>query len=125
MVGAVALSVMPVCFLVIFGYGVMNRNLTTWFRAPANNDLQAFENVADLFDKEMSDETVAQAELLAAKAETRDALLGHALPADFLESFGKDHELRSAAIFLPGSPKSPRLPGVPGQKSRARPERIG
>ncbi len=40
-VGAVALSVVPVCFLVVFGYGVMNRNLTTWFRAPANNDLQS------------------------------------------------------------------------------------
>jgi two-component system, NtrC family, nitrogen regulation sensor histidine kinase NtrY len=102
-VGAVALSVMPVCFLVVFGYGVMNRNLTTWFRAPANNDLKAFEHVADLLDKEMSDETVAQAELLADKAETREALLGHALPAGFLESFGKDHELRSAAVFLPRS----------------------
>jgi two-component system, NtrC family, nitrogen regulation sensor histidine kinase NtrY len=102
-VGAIALSVMPVCFLVIFGYGVMNRNLAAWFRAPASNDLQAFEHVADLLDKEMSDETVAQAELLADKAETREALLGRALPASFLESFGKDHELRSAAIFLPGS----------------------
>ncbi len=102
-VGAVALSVMPVCFLVLFGYGVMNRNLAAWFRAPANNDLKAFENVADLLDKEMSDETVAQAELLAAKAETRDSLFGHGPPADFLERFAKDHELRSAAIFLPGS----------------------
>ncbi len=101
-VGAVALSVMPVCFLVFFGFGVMNRNLTTWFRAPASNDLQAFKHVADLLDKEMSDETLAQAELLAAKTETKTALLGGALPADFLETFIRDHELRSAAIFRPG-----------------------
>ncbi len=55
----------------------------------------------------MSDETVAQAELLAAKAETRADPPRAALPADFLETFAKDHELRSAAIFLPGS-KTPR-----------------
>ncbi len=126
-VGAVALSVMPVCFLVIFSYGVMNRNLTTWFREPASNDLQAFKHVADLLDKEMSDETVAQAELLADKAETRDALLGRALgalPAGFLESFGKDHELRSAAIFPPGS-KTPAASWGPwAEKASPRSERI-
>ncbi len=102
-VGAVALSVMPVCFLVMFGYGVMNRNLATWFRAPANYDLKAFEHVADLLDKEMSDETLAQAELLAAKSETRDALLGGLLPADYLKNFSREQELRSAAIFLPNA----------------------
>ncbi len=97
--GAVALSVLPVCFLVAFSYGVMNRNLTSWFRSPANKDLQAFKQVADLLDKEMSDETVAQAELLAAKSETRAALLGSALPADYLETFARDHELSAAAVF--------------------------
>ncbi len=56
-VGAVALSVVPVCFLVTFSYGVMNRNMASWFREPASNDLQAFERVADLLDKEMYDET--------------------------------------------------------------------
>src|SRR5947209_6905740 len=40
-VGAVALSVVPVCFLVMFGYGVMNRNLAAWFRTPASQDLEA------------------------------------------------------------------------------------
>src|SRR5579884_394032 len=67
-VGAVALSVAPVCFLVFFGYGVMNRHMLSWFREPASNDLKAFSYVADLLDKEMSDETLAQAELLAAKS---------------------------------------------------------
>ena len=100
-VGAVALSVMPVCFLVLFGYGVMNRNLTTWFRAPADNDLRSFKSVADLLVKEMSDETKAQAELLAAQFETHAALTGGAIPADFLKNFSRQQELLSAAIFLP------------------------
>src|SRR5215472_15196289 len=45
-VGALALSVMPVCFLVTFGYGVMNRNLAAWFRTPGSNYLNSFEHVA-------------------------------------------------------------------------------
>ena len=104
--GAVGLSVLPVCFLVAFSYGVMNRNLTTWFRDPANQDLEAFKQVADLLDKEMSDETVAQAELLAAKSETRAALLGAPLPPGYLETFARDHELSAVAIY-PGDGKIP------------------
>ena len=100
-VGAVALSVVPVCFLVFFGYGVMNRHLTSWLRQPGNHDLQSFERVADLLDKEMADETKAQAQLLATKAETRAALAGGAVPANFLENFSREQELRSAAIFAP------------------------
>lgn len=101
--GAVALSVTPVCFLVFFGYGVMNRHLASWLRQPGSHDLQSFERVADLLDKEMADETKAQAELLAADSETHAALLGGALPPAFLENFSRAQELRSAAIFLPGA----------------------
>jgi PAS domain S-box-containing protein len=103
-VGAVCLSVMPVCFLVLFGYGVMNRHLASWFRQPANDTLGAFENVADLLDKEMSDETAAQAQLLAAKNEAREALEGHAISPNFLKEFCSEQELRSAALYPPGSP---------------------
>ncbi len=99
--GAVALSVMPVCFLVLFGYGVMNRNLASWFRAPADKDLNFFRQVADLLLKEMSDETMAQAELLAALPETHAALAGGA-PSGFLKTFSEQQELRSAAIFARG-----------------------
>jgi hypothetical protein len=98
---------LPVCFLVAFNYGVINRNLATWFRAPASNDLQAFKDAADLLVKEMGDETQAQAELLAAQPETRQLLLGGSrrprLPAGILPP----NELSSAAIF-PLQPKDPR-----------------
>jgi two-component system, NtrC family, nitrogen regulation sensor histidine kinase NtrY len=43
-VGALALSFVPVFFLVLFSYEVMNRNIATWFRQPAGNELTAFEN---------------------------------------------------------------------------------
>jgi PAS domain S-box-containing protein len=98
-VGAVALSVLPVSFLVAFNYGVINRNIATWFRAPASNDLQAFKDAADLLVKEMGDETQAQAELLAAQPDTRQLLLGGSARASFLHDFCKRNELSSAAIF--------------------------
>jgi two-component system, NtrC family, nitrogen regulation sensor histidine kinase NtrY len=98
-VGAVALSVLPVCFLVAFNYGVINRNLATWFRAPASNDLQTLTDAADLLLKEMGDETQAQAELLAAEPETRQLLLGEVVRPTFLQEFCRRNELSSAAIF--------------------------
>jgi two-component system nitrogen regulation sensor histidine kinase NtrY len=101
-IGAVALSVVPGCFLVAFSYGIMNRNLTSWFREPGSNDLQAFKHVADLLDKEMQDETNAQADLLAAQPETRQMLLGGAVAPSFLKEFCRKYELSSAAIFSPG-----------------------
>ena len=70
-----------------FNYGVINRNLATWFRAPASNDLQTFKDAADMLDKEMGDETQAQAELLAAQPETRQLLLGGGPGPGFLQEF--------------------------------------
>jgi two-component system, NtrC family, nitrogen regulation sensor histidine kinase NtrY len=101
-VGAVALSVVPGCFLVAFSYGIMNRNITSWFREPGSNDLQAFKHVADMLDKEMQDETDAQSELLAAQPETRQLLLGSGATPAFLKEFCRKYELSSAAIFAPG-----------------------
>jgi PAS domain S-box-containing protein len=101
-VGAVALSVVPGCFLVAFSFGVMNRHMDSWFREPASNDLQAFNHVADLLDKEMKDETTAQAELLAALPETRQLLSGGLPASTFLQDFCAGHELSSAAIFPVG-----------------------
>jgi len=98
-VGAVALSVVPACFLVAFNYGVINRNLATWFRAPASADLQTLKDAAAMLVKEMGDETQAQAELLAAEPETRQLLLGGAPAPGFLQEFCRRNELSSAAIF--------------------------
>ncbi len=114
-VGAVALSVMPVCFLVAFNYGVINRNIATWFRAPASNDLQAFKDAADLLVKEMGDETQAQAELLAAQPDTRQLLLGgSSRSATFLQGFLQKERTEAPAAIFPLNQKVPiGFPGDP------------
>ncbi len=62
-VGALALSFVPVFFLVLFSYEVMNRNIATWFQEPRGNELKAFETITRQLGKEMQDETDAQAAL--------------------------------------------------------------
>ncbi|HEX3880904.1 MAG TPA: HAMP domain-containing protein, partial [Bryobacteraceae bacterium] len=122
--GAVALSVMPVCFLVFFGYGLMNRNLSAWFRDPTNKDLNAFKHVAELLDKEMTDETMAQVELLAAKGETHAALLDGPQASAYLEKFAQEQELRSVALYVPNQ-KTPVAAWGPWAEKAAPGLRVG
>jgi len=106
-IGALALSFVPVFFLVLFSYEVLNVNLTTWFRAPANNELGFFEEVSGKLSKEMQDEANAQAALLAAQAETLQLVKTGATKAGFLKEFCERWELASAAVY--GAANTPPL----------------
>jgi two-component system nitrogen regulation sensor histidine kinase NtrY len=101
-IGALLLSFVPVFFLVLFSYEVLNRSLQAWFSGPATNQLQLFVNVASRLRSEMQDEVNAQAALLAAQPETRQALAGGARTTGFLEHFAAEQNLQSAAIIPAG-----------------------
>src|ERR1019366_2555066 len=104
-VGALALSFVPVFFLVLFSYEVMNRNIAYWFLEPAGNELKAFETITRQLGKEMQDETDAQSALLAAQPEIRQLLEGGARAPGFLARFAASYELSSAAVYSsPGGP---------------------
>jgi len=106
-IGALALSFVPVFFLVLFSYEVMNRNIATWFRQPAANELTAAESITRQLSKEMQDETDAQAALLAAQWEVRQLIEGGARTPGFLARFATHYELASAAVY--GSAAGPPL----------------
>ena len=99
--GALLLSFVPVLFLVLFSYYVLNRTLLAWFSSPAENQVQLFVQVADRLEREMQDEVDAQAAVLAAQPETRQALTGGGVTPGFLERFAKEFELQSAVIQPP------------------------
>jgi len=63
--GALALSFLPVLFLVIFSVGVLNRNLETWFSRPARNMNMNLIQVVTALDHEMEEKLRAQAQWLA------------------------------------------------------------
>src|SRR3954453_17037833 len=96
-VGAVALSCVPVFCLVLFSFQVLNRSLERWFTNPVENQVQLFRNAATLLRREMQDEVNAQAAVLASKPEVRQLLTGGRLPDGFLERFAKAQEAQSAA----------------------------
>src|SRR3954470_22184936 len=101
-VGALALSCVPVFFLVMFSFAVLSRSLDRWFTNPVEKQVQLFVNAAKLLRREMQDEVTAQAAVLASRPEVRQALAGGALPPGFLERFARAQEGQSAAIFAPG-----------------------
>ncbi len=101
--GALTLTSMPVFCLVLWSYSVLSYNMRAWFTEPAENQVDTFGRMADMFQKEMRDETKAQAALLAAQAGVTVRLLrdGAATPS-FLQRFCAEWELKSAAIYGPG-----------------------
>jgi PAS domain S-box-containing protein len=97
--GALALSIVPVFFLVLFSYSVLNVNINAWFTQPADDQLQIFDDVARQLKKEMQDEANAQAALLATRPEVRALLETGVGAAGFLERFCQRQELASAAVY--------------------------
>ncbi|MGA3016465.1 MAG: ATP-binding protein [Bryobacteraceae bacterium] len=100
-VGALALSSLPVFCLLLFSYEVMNVNLNAWFTDPVQHQVDDYVGLATTLHNEMQDETNAQAALLASQPETRQVLAGGIRTPGFLEKFCKDWELESAAIYAP------------------------
>jgi PAS domain S-box-containing protein len=98
-VGALALSSVPVFCLVLFSYEVMNFNLNAWFTKPAQDQVDVFTGLAATLHNEMQDETDAQAALLAAQPETHQLLAEGVRAPGFLEKFCQRWELDSAAIY--------------------------
>ncbi len=100
-VGALALSCVPVFFLVLFSFEVMSRSLDRWFTNPVDNQVHLYVRAAELLKRETQDELNAEAALLASKPEVHQALAGAAVPAGFLERFAKAYEATSASILAP------------------------
>ncbi len=100
--GALALSSVPVLCLVLFSYEVLGHSVQRWFAKPVDEQIGRYMDVANLLRGEMRDEVTAQAGLLAAQPETHQALTtGVAIPG-FLERFAKSVDAESAALYASG-----------------------
>ena len=98
-VGALTLSFLPVTFLVLFSYEVMNHSLEAWFRKPADNEVQLFVETSVLLQRDFQDKVNTQAALLALQPETRHLLRDGERTPGFLLRFAKAQGLVSAAIL--------------------------
>ncbi len=69
--GGLALSLLPVVFLVAFGYVILNRTIGKWFMAPAESVRVNLEGAAGALDTEVKDRAQALANWLATLPEVR------------------------------------------------------
>jgi two-component system, NtrC family, nitrogen regulation sensor histidine kinase NtrY len=70
--GAVALSLLPVVFLFLFSYAVLNRNLDKWFSAPVEGMNIQLREAAVGLGEEVQSRADALGHWLAARPEVRD-----------------------------------------------------
>jgi len=120
-VGALALSFLPVCFLVLWGVSVLNRNLEKWFSRPAENVRLDLAEIGQALAREARDRAHAEARWLAALPETQTYAAGGRRTLGFFERICRDGGYRSAFIertdgtrlvVCPAAPVDPRRPSV-------------
>jgi len=107
-IGALALSFMPVFFMVVYSVEVMNRNLDKWFVKPVEGEQVIIREVSDAMRHEMHDKVQAQALLLASMPETRLLLGGGEASREYLERFCIEQNV-SAAALIPLRTETPVL----------------
>lgn len=101
--GALALSCVPVFCLVLFSFEVLSRSVDKWFTNPVEHGVSIFVDAANELAREMRDEVDAQTALLASRPEVRQILTGAgaSVPPHFLENFARAKEAQHAAILGP------------------------
>ena len=101
-IGALALSFLPVFFLVLWSVYVLNRNLDKWFSRPAEGIKLNLVEIVDSIEREAQARVKAQAELLAVLPEIRavDGALAGAPgpPPGFFDRFCRDHGMEAAVL---------------------------
>ncbi len=110
-IGALALSFLPVFFLVLWSVFVLNRNLDKWFSRPAEGVKENLLEVAGALQSETRARLNAQATLLASLPETL-ALEESGKPASgFFRQFCRSSGIRVAYLDRGDGTRTPMCPG--------------
>lgn len=115
-IGALALSFVPVFFLVLFSVSVLNRNLEKWFSRPAMNVRLNLEEVSTAFEQESREKAEAQARWLAALPQTRRYLETGLRDQAFFDGICEQHSLGEVFIERAGGSRMPVCPPA-GEKA--------
>ncbi len=100
-IGAMLLSCVPVFFLVLWSYEVLNFNLKAWFTNPVDKQIHIYQDAAAMLDREVQDRLGVQAHLLAAQPEVRQLFRGGPRVAGMLERFARQQAIDSITISAP------------------------
>src|SRR6185437_2774797 len=97
--GALALTVMPVFFMVIFNDYVLSKTLAGWFTQPTEHIKIDFKAIGDALDKQTGGRALAEARLIAQSPEAVAYLNGSTVDPAWLASFCKENSLLEARIL--------------------------
>ena len=101
-VGAMLLSCVPVFFLVLWCYEVLNVNLKAWFTNPVDNQVEVYKGAAKALDQEIQHRLNVQGALLAVQPETARLLASGVRTPGALERFAKEQGLEGIAVLSTG-----------------------
>src|SRR3954463_10422930 len=82
--GALALTLMPVFFMVLFNFYVMNRTLARWFTGPNEHVVSHITNISAALEQQTRGKALAEAQLIASLPETATQLLHPESPTPWL-----------------------------------------
>jgi two-component system nitrogen regulation sensor histidine kinase NtrY len=105
--GGLALSLLPVVFLVAFGYAILNRTIGKWFMAPAEGVRMNLVEAAGALDGEVRDRAQALANWIATVPEVRTGA------ADFVKLCDDN---RISELRVGGPNLCPGVEADPGEK---------
>jgi two-component system, NtrC family, nitrogen regulation sensor histidine kinase NtrY len=97
--GALLLSAMPVFFMVMFSFSVLNNSIRKWFTLPAEHEVVDFDRIARELDRQSRDQANTKAELLATVPQTRNTITGQNVRPGWLTEFCREHGILAAAIW--------------------------
>ena len=97
-IGALALTFIPVFFMVLFSISVLNRNLDKWFSRPAEDVQLNLQEISAALEEESRRKAEALAEWFAALPETRQYLDAGSRDNAFFEAACKEHNVGPAYL---------------------------
>ena len=101
--GALALSLLPVLFMVLFNMEVMNRSLARWFYRPTEHLMDDYKGVLNAVREQTRGKALAEAQLIASMPEAAAQLDDNRTGTAWLDSFCKKHGIDGATILPNGS----------------------
>ncbi|RPI12036.1 MAG: HAMP domain-containing protein, partial [Acidobacteriales bacterium] len=106
-IGALALSFLPVFFLVLWSVYVLNRNLDKWFSRPAVGIGNQLMDVRYALEREVRGRAQLQAEWLASLPQTVRYLETGARPEGYFERVCAENSIREARLRRPDGESLP------------------
>ena len=113
--GALALSLMPVFFMVLFSVYVLNATLHKWFTRPVEHELVDMAKIASALERQTREKANAEAELVAALFEARQTPDNTLEDVSWLGRFCQSHSILAASVVpLNGGAPLARFGVFPG-----------